>query len=131
MYLLDSDVLVSLLRGHSGVRESFAAHDADPKAFSVITYGELLYGALKSARPVENMAKVRRYAQLLPVIDLSPAITETFASLKADLERLGKKIDDFDLLIAATAIHLSYKLVTGNIRHFRNIPNLTIESWGD
>jgi predicted nucleic acid-binding protein len=42
---------------------------------------------------------------------------------------LGKKIDDFDLLIAATALHLSYKLVTDNVRHFRNIPNLTVENW--
>ena len=130
MYLLDTDVLVSLLRGHGSMSESFAAHAADPKAISVVTYGELLYGALKSARPVENTAKVRRFAELLPVVDLSPAIMETFATLKADLEKAGKKVDDFDLLIAATAIHLSYTLVTRNVRHFRNIPNLAIETWG-
>ncbi|MGD0783392.1 MAG: PIN domain-containing protein [Candidatus Aminicenantales bacterium] len=129
MYLLDTDVLVFALRGHAKVAENMAAHVADPRALSVITFGELLYGAAKSARPIENAARARRLAELFPIIDLTPPIVETFASLKAEMEMGGHRLDDFDVLIAATAIHVGYTLVTGNTRHFRRIRGLTLENW--
>ncbi|MCX7429042.1 MAG: type II toxin-antitoxin system VapC family toxin [Planctomycetia bacterium] len=129
MYLLDSDIWIFSLRGHAKVAENLAAHAADPKAMSVISYGELLYGAMKSARPVENAARVRRVGELFPVIDVTWPIVETFGTLKVELERQGGRADDFDLLIASTAIHLSYTLVTNNERHYRPIPGLAIENW--
>jgi tRNA(fMet)-specific endonuclease VapC len=129
MYLLDTDVFVYALRGHARVAEQLAAHVADPRALSVITYGELLYGAQKSARPLENSAKIRRLLELFPVVDVRPGMVETFASLKSGLEATGQKLDDFDLLIAATAIYLGYTLVTSNTRHFQRIPGLVLENW--
>ena len=38
-------------------------------------------------------------------------------------------MDDFDLVIAATALVLNYTLVTNNERHFRSIPGLRLENW--
>jgi len=37
--------------------------------------------------------------------------------------------DDFDLIIAATALVMGYRLVTNNERHFTSIPGLEIENW--
>ena len=129
MYLLDSDTVIFLLRGDPKVTKNLEAHAGDPKAISVITYGELLFGAKRSARPLANMARVRSVAELLPVIGVSPPVMETFASLKAELEQRGRKVDDFDLIIASTAIQLDYALVTNNTRHFRDIPGLRIDNW--
>ena len=129
MYLLDTDTLVFFLRGRQSVLDKFAAHLQSPRAMSVISYGELLFGALKSARPVENSAKVRHLGSLMPVVEVSTPVVETFAVLKADREKQGNKIDEFDLLIAATTIFLSYTLVTNNERHFCSIPGLKIENW--
>jgi tRNA(fMet)-specific endonuclease VapC len=129
MHLLDTDTLVFLLRGKEAVVQRFAANLQHPRAMSVISFGELLCGALKSARPVENSAKVRHLASLMPVVDVSLPVVETYSALKADLDKQGNKIDEFDLLIAATALNLSYALVTNNERHFRNIPGLKIENW--
>ncbi len=129
MFLIDSDILIYMLRGNVEVARRFADHAGDPKAMSVISYGELLYGAAKSERPVENAARVRRIAELLPVIDVSLAVMETFGSLKAELEGRGSRLDDFDLIIASTAIHLSYRLVTNNARHFERVSDLAIENW--
>jgi len=129
VYLIDSDILIFALRGVPEVVRNFEAHAADPKALSAISFGELLYGALKSDHPLENAAKVRRLAELFPVVDASQAVMETFGSLKADLERRGEKLDDFDLVVASTAMHLSYALVTNNVRHFQRIPDLTVENW--
>jgi tRNA(fMet)-specific endonuclease VapC len=131
MFLLDTDTLVFVLRGESVVARNLRDHADDPKAISVITYAELLYGAEKSARPVENAGRVRQLAEVFPVIDVTPAVVETFASLKADLESEGTRLDDFDLVIAATAINLNYTLVTNNTRHFRLVPGLTVENWAE
>jgi tRNA(fMet)-specific endonuclease VapC len=57
------------------------------------------------------------------------ALMETFGSLKADLERRGSTVDDFDLVIASTALVFNYTLVTNNERHFRFIPGLRVENW--
>jgi len=129
MYLLDTDTIIYALKGVPEVVRNFEAHAADPKAFSVMTYGELVYGAIKSARSMENLARVRRAAEIFPVIDVSRAIMETFGSVKSELEKRGRKVDDFDLVIASTALGLGYKLVTNNERHFRHIPGLTVENW--
>jgi len=131
MYLIDTDILVFLLRGNRRVAETMADHAADPKAMSVITYGELLYGAAKSTRPVENAAKARRLCQLFPLIDVSGEIVETFAPLKAELERRGERLEAADLLVAATALHVSYTLVTNDVKHFRRIPGLLVENWAE
>lgn len=129
MFLLDTDTLVFILRGHQKVLEKFNANLQYPRAMSVISYGELLCGALKSRRPVENAAKVRHLCNLMPVVEVSPAVIETYAALRADLEKLGRRIDEFDLIIASTALYLSYTLVTNNERHFSNIPGLSLKNW--
>lgn len=129
MYLLDSDTLSFLLRGNAKVVANLEAHAADPKALSVVTYGELLYGAMKSSHPVKNAARVRRVSEIIQVIDVSPAVMETFGTLKADLEEAGVRLDDFDVVIASTAICLNYTLVTNNVRHFGRVPDLTVENW--
>jgi len=129
MFLLDTDTVVFLLRGHQEVIRNVEAHGEDPKAISVISYGELLHGAAKSLRPEANTARVRRLTEVLPVVDVTPAIMETFASVKADQERKGYAVDDFALVIAATAMSLNYRLVTNNERHFQHIAGLRLENW--
>lgn len=129
MYLIDTDMLVYALNGHPQVVQHLEERAAEPKALSVITYGELLYGAMRSAQQERNLAKVRRVAEILPVIEVTRAVMDTFASLKAALEGKGKRLDDFDLLIGSTALVLGYRLVTNNERHFRRIPGLEVENW--
>jgi len=129
MYLIDTDILVYSLKGDPVVMGHLDRTSASPKAISVICYGELLYGAHKSARPLDNLARVRRLGEVLPVIDVSPAIMEAFGSLKAQLEQSGRRLDDFDLVIAATAITIGYRLVTNNEKHFSRIDGLELENW--
>jgi len=129
MYLIDADTMVYFLNGDPQVQQSMLRHEKDPKALSVITYGELLYGAAKSQRPLPNTARVRRAAELLPVVDVGSSISELFGALKASLEQKGERLDDFDLLIAATALTLNYAIVTNNEKHFRRIEGLRVENW--
>jgi tRNA(fMet)-specific endonuclease VapC len=129
MYLIDTDILIYSLKGDAAVMGHLKRTAASPKAISVISYGELLYGAQKSARPDQNLARIRRLGEVLPVIAVSPAIMEAFGALKARLETDGLRLDDFDLVIAATALTLGYRLVTNNEKHFRRVQGLQIETW--
>lgn len=129
MFLLDTDTLIYSLKGNPSVVENFRIHDKDPKAISVITYGELIYGAQKSERVSSNLAKVYRLRELFPVIDVSCAIMETFGTIKAEIGRQGIVVNDFDLIIAATAIVVGYCVVTNNERHFDKIPGLRCANW--
>ncbi len=120
---------MSALRGNPKVASQLLRHIAEPRALSVITYGELLCGAMKCDRPIENVAKVRRIAELYPVVNVSRPIIETFSALRVQLDRKGQRLDDFDILIAATALHLGYTLVSSNLRHFSRVPGLAVEDW--
>ena len=53
-----------------------------------------------------------------------------FAELKSTL-RSQDFIDDFDLLIGASAVANDLILVTENVKHLERIPHLKIENWID
>jgi tRNA(fMet)-specific endonuclease VapC len=129
MYLIDSDILIYSLKNHPQVRTNFIEKAALPKSISVITYGELYYGAKKSKQRTKNIAVVRRIAELFPIINATKSIMETFADLKVGLQKEGSVIADFDLIIAATALSMNYILVSNNVKHFSRIPSLEFENW--
>ena len=129
MYLLDTDTLIYSLKGHKNVVENFRIYADAPKAISVISYGELVFGAEKSAQRGNNLAKVHRLREVFPVIDLSCSIMDTFGNIKAEVERKGKTVDDFDLLIGATALTLGYCVVSNNEKHIKMISGLKMVNW--
>ena len=129
MFLIDTDILIYCLKGEKGVVEHFKEYATQPKAVSVISYGELFYGAMKSERRNENLAKVRRIAELFHIVPVSMGVMETFGSIKAEMQLKDKSVDDFDLVIASTALVMSSRLVTNNDRHFRHIPGLETVNW--
>jgi tRNA(fMet)-specific endonuclease VapC len=128
-YLIDTDILIYSLKGHAGVQTQFRKKDPFPKAISVITFGELLYGAKKSKTVEKSSAVVLRIAELFPIIEITRGIIEIFADLKASLSHKGQSVDDMDLLIGSTALFLNYTLVTNNEKHFSKIPGLALENW--
>lgn len=60
------------------------------------------------------------------MLGLNDAIMERFAETRALLRKRGQGIADFDLLIAATALHHDFTLLTFNLRHFERIPDLKL-----
>ena len=128
-YLIDTDILIYSLKGHEFVQKRFIENEKIPKSISVMTYGELLYGAKKSTNSEKNLAVVYRIKELFPIIDVDKAVMETFSDLKVKMQKTGTVIDDLDLLIAATALTMNFILVTNNEKHFRKIAGLRLENW--
>lgn len=65
------------------VRQAFIDHQSSPMAISIISYGALLFGAQQSGNIAKNTAIVHRLAELLPLMEVSRAVMETFATSKA------------------------------------------------
>ena len=128
-YLIDTDIIIYSLKGDPLVHSWMEKNQNIPKSISVITFGELLYGARKSKYPEKNIATTNRIAELFPIIEVNKGIIEVFGMIKAKLEQEGTRIADMDLLIAATAIYMDLTLVTNNKSHFGRINDLTLENW--
>ena len=129
MYLLDTDIIIYSLKGVSQVVENLRRRRSAYMALSVVTYGELVFGAECSERRSENLARVYRTAEIYPILPVTRAVMDSFGVLKADLRQKGKTIDDFDLLVAATALGHGLTLISNNLRHFQPIPGLRVENW--
>ena len=128
-YLIDTDIIIYSLKNNEKVNEKFKLYRNSPKSLSVVSYGELIYGARKSQSIEKNIAKVHRLIEIFPIINISPSVMDTFGELKVSLERSGKIIDDMDLLIASTALTHNLILVTNNEKHFSRIDGLEIDNW--
>jgi tRNA(fMet)-specific endonuclease VapC len=96
---------------------------------SVVTYLELVYGAIKSQQAEANLAKIEQLRQLIPVQSLDTAAGRHYGRLRVELERKGSPIGSYDLLIAAHALSLGLTLVTNNVREFSRLPGLHLENW--
>ena len=129
MYLLDTDIIIYALKGHPGVKSSLEKHALSPMAMSVISLMELYYGAHRSAQPEANIARVRTLEHAFRILPAADDIAGTFGSLKAHMATAGTMLDDFDLIIAATALAMNLTLVSNNERHFARIEGLKLVNW--
>jgi tRNA(fMet)-specific endonuclease VapC len=125
-YLLDTNIVIALFGGDPAVSEQLMA--ADYGALSVVVYGELLAGALRSARAEENTERLRRFAGLVPLLSCDRGTAEEFAGLSAKLRRKGRPIPENDIWIAATARQHGLTLVTRD-RHFAEVEDVNSISW--
>ena len=126
-YLLDTDTVVNQLRGKTKIKENIIEKGS---AISIITFGELLYGAEKSTNKENSVIIINKFISDLQIdiLGLNLDIMRIYAKTKKSLETVGKRLDEFDLLIGATASFHSLTIATLNLRHFKRIPNLRIAS---
>lgn len=128
-FLIDTNILIYRLKNMGNVNENFLKYQDNPMSISVISYGELLFGAEKSQAVEKNLATVQRIKSIFPLFDITPEIMEVYAKTKAYMQKTGKTTDDMDLLIASTAIANNLILVTHNTKHFQHIPKLQFVDW--
>lgn len=126
-YLLDTTVLISMIKDQHGARKRIEKNGFVNCSVSEITLGELIYGAYKGGyeRHIGEADFVRETFNIVPIGDS----LDTYGRLRAELEAKGIGLDSFDLLIAATAIATNRTLVTHNTRHFERIPGLKLTDW--
>ena len=96
---------------------------------SILTVGELKYGAYRSERTSTNLKAIDQFLTGVGVQPLTLQIMDTYGQIKMELVKQGIPLDEFDLLIACTAIENHATLITHNKRHYWRIRYLLIEDW--
>jgi tRNA(fMet)-specific endonuclease VapC len=128
-YMLDTSLCIRVLRDRPPeLRERFN-REAEGLCISTIVLAELLHGAAKSARPEVNRQAVERFAARLEVLAFDEAAAGQAAEIRAVLERAGRAIGGYDLLIAGHARSRGLVVVTGNLAEFRRVEGLRCEDW--
>ncbi|MGA2743257.1 MAG: PIN domain-containing protein [Candidatus Sulfotelmatobacter sp.] len=96
---------------------------------SVITYGELLYGANKSEQRARSLATIQEFARVVPPLPLPENAAEAYGFIRAGLEGRGEMVGLNDLWIAAHALASGLTLVTNDEKEFRRVRGLKIQNW--
>lgn len=129
-YLLDTNICIYILRERPApVLAHFRRLKPGDAAMSVVTWGELLYGAEKSHRRDAVLAALQEFTALVPVLPMAPEAGLAYGAIRAALEAKGRPIGGNDLWIAAHAQALGLTLVSNNTREFERVPTLKLRNW--
>lgn len=126
--MLDTNAASGLVKRQPKLTARFKAEAPDRVCLSAVTEGEMLFGVAR--RPEARGLRVA-VSELLAAIDVLPwtsATARRYATLRAGLERQGRPLSAFDLMIAAHAAEHDMTLVT-NDGAFSAVPALRVEDW--
>jgi tRNA(fMet)-specific endonuclease VapC len=127
-YLLDTNICIYYIKGKYDLKEKFKSAGSESLFISEITLAELKFGVANSLAPSKNIESLKKFltgVQILPIFDS----LDVYANEKARLRKVGKPIDDFDLLIGASALANDLVLVTNNTKHFERLTEIKLEDW--
>lgn len=127
-YLLDTNICISLLKEKYGIREKVKEVKPENCFISEVTLAELFYGASKSNNKEERTKDVSCLLEIFKVVPIYEVL-ELFGDIKAELERKGTPIDDFDILIGSSAIYNGFVMVTDNVKHLARLPGINVRNW--
>lgn len=124
--LLDTNVIIALFAEDSNVHEHIA--NVSEVFVPAIAIGELYFGAYKSQRAGENIARIDEFVLNNSVLDCNAATARRYGDIKNRLKEKGQPLPENDIWIAAIAQEYDLTLATRDT-HFQIIENLRIESW--
>lgn len=129
-YLLDTNICIYIQRRKPGeVLVHFQKLKPGDAAISVITWGELLYGAERSQQRKRALQVLEEFKSLVPVLPMPENAGIAYGAIRASLESRGELIGNNDLWIAAHAKAAALTIVTNNEREFQRVPGLKILNW--
>jgi len=129
-YLLDTNICIYIRQERPvELLRRFQKLRAGEAAVSVITYGELIYGAEKSAHRSAALEPLRELVTLLPALPLPETAAQAYGKIRSHLEARGEMIGNNDLWIAAHALAARLILVTNNEKELRRVPGLKLQNW--
>ena len=136
MYVLDTDTLSLLSKGHAGVIKRVESLSADEVGTTIVTKIEMLRGrfdyAIKAATSQEMLKAYRRLAETehmltsLIILPFDEQAAKRFDQLRA--QRKLRHIGRAELVIASIVLGNNAILVTRNVKHFRVVSGLRVEN---
>ena len=132
-YLLDTNACIALINGTPpAVRRRFQraiTKEATVLLSSIVAF-ELWYGVAKSERAEANTQRLSAFfAGPLEWTLFDEDDAREAGAVRAELERAGRPIGAYDVLIAGHARRRGARLVTSNVREFERVAGLKWEDW--
>lgn len=125
-YLLDTTILIALFADETDVKERLA--HADEVFVPCIVIGELYYGAWRSQRARENVARIDELVEEIVVLGCGIETARCYGEIKNALRAKGRPVPENDLWIAAIAVERGLTLATRDA-HFGEVIALKMEKW--
>src|SRR6476660_5307170 len=92
-YLLDTNICIYIAKQKpASVLKKFEQMEVGDVGMSIITYGELLYGAQKSHHPKKTQGVLAELVSLIPVLPMSIQVAKHYGDIRSKLEKQGKPI---------------------------------------
>lgn len=108
----------------------YRVEQGDEICISAITYSELLLGAERSGNPKKHLHLIEEFCSRIDSIaPWDEEAARYFSRLQAYLFKQGTPIGNNDTMIAAHAQSIQATIVTNNVKHFSQIPDLVCENW--
>ncbi|MEO6705926.1 MAG: type II toxin-antitoxin system VapC family toxin [Ginsengibacter sp.] len=124
----DTNICIYFIKGQYGLNKKIAKVGEQNCFISEMTVAELKYG-IENSKTVEAMRLiVEAFIPKFAIIPIFKSL-DVYAKEKVKLRKQGQPIDDFDILIGATAVVNGLIMVTNNISHLNRIDNILIEDW--
>lgn len=136
MVFIDTDIAINYLKRSNKsltkkakvVLEEIFSTNKEVK-ITVFNHAELYRGAYISSNVAKNLRIVDEFTGRFKIIPFTLEDAVIYSKIYAELKISGKIISDFDELIASIVIREKDVLFTRNIKHFVNIPSLSIINW--
>ena len=133
-YLLDTNILIEFMNNNPVIFNKILSVGFDKCCMSAISLHELYYGAFNATRKSEKLylrevVRIRKLLEKIKVIDLPGNAAEHYGNIKYILEKKGMRADEFDMVIGGHAHCEGMTIVTDNMKHFENMPDVKVVNW--
>jgi len=128
-FLLDTNILIAMSKQRLGLADRLEDIPADAILLSSVVVAEIEYGIAKSGRRQHNRRVFDSLLSGFRVLPFDAAAARLYGPIRAQLEKRGRLIGPYDLMIAAHAQSLDAVLVTDNTKEFDRIAGLKTENW--
>lgn len=127
-FLIDTDWVIHYLNGHEEIIKRLISFRPEGLAISIVSLAELYEGIYSSTNPTGNEQDLEGFLTGVSILGVDQEICQVFGKERGILRQQKKLIDNFDLLIASSAINYDLTLLTNNRKHFEVIESLKIMS---
>ncbi len=127
-YLLDTNTCIYYMKGKYQLDKKFKSIHPNHLFISELAVAELKFAVANSQNAQRNSLIFKEFMRDIQALPIFSAL-DIYATQKVRLKHIRPAIDDFDLLIGATALAHNMILVTDKSKYFTHLPNIKLENW--
>lgn len=127
-FILDTNTWIEFFHKRHGVADHINVLPTTSLAASEVTIAELIFGAVNSSDYQRHIKEPQWLQETIQIYPISEVLND-YAEIRYELKKMKLVVEDFDILIGATALHYGLTVVTDNVKHFEPMPGIKVVNW--